>query len=156
MRNASKCGFSKFQHKNFSYSREKSERPCLFAVAVSWMTESGTFERLSIFLEHSTDFMIFQSKCRRAIMVGMYGSRTLWHKTKETKHKQIPQVPKLIYLLQLTLTQAQNTCKSNFVHWQEGKKNNVHLSSTPVISRSPLATRHKQAQCVTVTALSQA
>ena len=39
MRNMSKSGFVKFWHKSFGYSWEKSERPCLFVVVVSWLPD---------------------------------------------------------------------------------------------------------------------
>ena len=54
--NMSKMGFGKFQHKSFSSTWKKSERPCLFVVVVSWMTEYGTFEQLPLFPECSIDF----------------------------------------------------------------------------------------------------
>ena len=56
LHNASKSGFGKSWHKSFSYSQTKSEMLCLFGVVVSWMTESGTFERLSVFPERPIDF----------------------------------------------------------------------------------------------------
>ena len=56
MRTTSNSGFGKFQHKSFSNSLEKSERLCLFVLVFLWMRESGTLERLSIFLERPTDF----------------------------------------------------------------------------------------------------
>ena len=71
MRNVSKCGFSKFQHKHFSYSLGKSERQCLFIVVVSWMIESGTFERLSVFPERPIDFDDFP-EYGRTVTEGMY------------------------------------------------------------------------------------
>ena len=62
--NASKSGFGKFRHKSFSYSQGRSERLCLFVVVVSRMTESGTFERLPVFLESPIDFDDFLEQIR--------------------------------------------------------------------------------------------
>ena len=59
----SKTGFSKFWHKSFGYSLKKSDKPCLL-FSFSWMRESRTFERLSIFLEHPVDFDDFPEQIR--------------------------------------------------------------------------------------------
>ena len=82
MRNASKHGFSKFWHKNFSYSRGKSEtalgenrkdRVCLLLLFHEWqnleLLRGYPYFRNAILI-----FMIFRNKYVRAVMVGMYKS----------------------------------------------------------------------------------
>ena len=64
VRTVSKSSFSKFWQKSFGFSLGKSERPYLFVVVFSWMTESRTFERLSVFLECPIDFDDFLEQIR--------------------------------------------------------------------------------------------
>ena len=59
MFNVSKSDFGKFRHKRFSYSREKSQKAVFVVVVFLRMTESGTFERLSVFPERANDFHDF-------------------------------------------------------------------------------------------------
>ena len=88
MRNASQSGFSKFQQKSFNYSWEKPERLCLFVVVVSWMTESRTFERKSVFPEHPIDFDDFPEQiwysCNGRHVWYRYLSESLY------QHYQVP------------------------------------------------------------------
>ena len=67
MRIASKSGFSKFQHKSFGYSLEKSGRPCLFTVIFS-MNENP--ELLGGYPYFLNALLIFQNKYGTAVPVG--------------------------------------------------------------------------------------
>ena len=105
MRNASKCGFSKFQHKNFSYSRGKSEtalgenrkdRVCLLLLFHEW--QNPELLRGYLYFQNALlILMIFRNKYSRAVMVGMYAhgpdmlvvpiwrarcSKSFWHHTR--------------------------------------------------------------------------
>ena len=69
MHNASKTNFSKFRHKSFGYSGEKSERPCLM-----FFHEWKNLELLRGYPDFRNALlilMIFQNKYRRAITIGM-------------------------------------------------------------------------------------
>ena len=66
MRNTSKSGFGKFWYKSFSYSWEKSERPCFFCF-FSRLTKSGTLRGYPYFQNALLLFMIFRNKYGTAV-----------------------------------------------------------------------------------------
>ena len=78
MCNASKSGFGKFRHKSFSYSQEKSERPCLlffffFFLYHEWQNPE-LLRGYLYFWNTLLIMMIFRDKYSTAVTVGMYAA----------------------------------------------------------------------------------
>ena len=72
-KSAFKSAFGKFQHKSFSYSQEKSERPCLFLLFPEWQNPE-LLRGYPYFRNALLIFMNFLNKYGRAVTVGTYAS----------------------------------------------------------------------------------